>query len=144
MSNSQLEQQILQQLNQIIQYMDGTSAQIDAMSQSIDAMGKQFAENMASLSENMRLIIEVIKKQRSNLGETLDEMSDQMNEKVKDLWENNTLQKITKKELEAVQKIKELNQLVSDNLYMQQLLSIIQSIRELVGRAQAMKVKKDG
>lgn len=141
MSNPQVEQQIIQQLNQIIQYMDGTNAQINAMSQSIDAMGKQFAENMASLSENMRLIIEVIKKQRSNLGETLDEMSDQINDKIKDLWENNTLGKITKKELEAVGKIKELNNLVSDNLYMQQLLSIIQSIRELVGRAQAMKVK---
>ncbi|MBD3350754.1 MAG: hypothetical protein GF364_04625 [Candidatus Lokiarchaeota archaeon] len=142
MAANPLENQIVQQLNNIVQYMDGVNAQINTMITNLDKMSKQFAEGMASLSENMRLIIEVIKKQRSNIGETLDEMSNDINSKITELWEEKTLESIGSEELEAISKIKELNALVSENLYMQQLMSVIQSVREMVGRALAIKAKK--
>lgn len=135
--------QILQQLDLIQQFLDGNIAQINAMSQSIENMGKTFAESMASLSENMRLIIEVVKKGRLNLTETVDDISNQINEKIKKLWEEKTLEAITKKEIEAIDKLKEINSVVSDNLYMTQLMSIIQSIREITGRALAYKKMKN-
>ncbi|MCP4762060.1 MAG: hypothetical protein GY870_09770 [archaeon] len=131
--------QIMQQLNLIIQYMDGTTAQINKMAVTIDGMGKSFSESMASLSENMRLIIEVIKKGRSNLGDTVDEISKQINDRIKNLYEEKTLESITQEELKAIGKLKEINRVVTDNLYMQQLMSIIQSVREMVGRTMVIK-----
>ncbi|MHA1728956.1 MAG: hypothetical protein ACTSWY_09510 [Promethearchaeota archaeon] len=133
--------QIIQQLHQIQQYLDGTIAQINSMSNTIEGMGKSFTESMASLSENMRLIIEVVKKGRSNLGETVDEVTKQLNEKISGLWEEKTLESITKEEIDAIDKLKEINAVVSDNLYMSQLVSIIQSVREITGRALAFKMK---
>lgn len=142
MAMDPLQAQILQQLNLIIQYLDGTTAQITHMIQNLDAMGRSFAESMATLSENMRLIIEVIKKSRSNLGETLDDMSKQINEKIQSLWEEKTIEAITQEEMKAIGKIKELNSIVSDNLYTQQLLSVIQSIRDMIGKSLAIKASK--
>ena len=133
--------QILQQLNLIQQFLDGNIAQINAMSQTIENMGKTFAESMASLSENMRLIIEVVKKGRMNLADKVGEISNQMNEKISKLWEEKTLEAITKEEMEAINKLKEINSVVSDNLYMTQLMSIIQSIRDITGRALIYKMK---
>lgn len=134
--------QILQQLNLIQQFLDGNISQINAMSQAIENMGKTFAESMASLSENMRLIIEVVKKGRMNLADSVDEISNQMNEKISKLWEEKTLEAITKEEIEAINKLKEINSVVSDNLYMSQLMSIIQSIREITGRALIYRERK--
>ena len=137
--------QILQQLNLIQQFLDGNIAQINAMSQKIENMGKTFAESMASLSENMRMIVEIVKKGRLNLAENVEDISNQMNEKIAKLWEEKTLEAITKEEIEAINKLKEINSVVSDNLYMTQLMSIIQSIREITGRAlnyrQSLKMK---
>lgn len=133
--------QILQQLNLIQQFLDGNIAQINAMSQKIENMGKTFAESMASLSENMRLIVEVVKKGRLNLAENIEDISNQMNEKIAKLWEEKTLEAIAKEEIEAINKLKEINSVVSDNLYMTQLMSIIQSIREITGRALIYKMK---
>ena len=133
--------QILQQLNLIQQFLDGNIAQINAMSQTIENMGKSFAESMASLSENMRLIIEVVKKGRMNLADKVGEISNQMNEKISKLWEEKTLEAITKEEMDAIDKLKEINSVVSDNLYRTQLMSIIQSIRDITGRALIYKMK---
>jgi predicted transcriptional regulator len=133
--------QILQQLNLIQQFLDGNIAQINAMSQKIENMGKTFAESMASLSENMRMIVEIIRKGRLNLNENIEEISNQMNERISKLWEEKTLEAITKEEMEAINKLKEINSVVSDNLYMTQLMSIIQSIREITGRALLHKMK---
>ena len=83
------EDQIKQQLGLIQQYLEGTTAQINSMTQKIDLMSKTFAESMTNLSENMRLIIEVIKKGRSNLGETVDELADHINSEIKKLYEEN-------------------------------------------------------
>lgn len=136
-----IQTQIMQHLNNITQYLDGVNAQIGAMTANIDQMGKSFSESMASLSENMRLIIEVIKKGRSNLGDTIDELATQINDQILSLYEEKTLENITKEELKAIDKLKEINTIVSDNLYMGQLLAIIQSIREMLGRAIVMKMK---
>jgi ABC-type transporter Mla subunit MlaD len=134
--------QVVQQLNLIIQYLDATTAQITHMIQGLDSMGRTFAESMATLSENMRLIIEVIKKSRANLGDTLDDMSKQINDKIQSLWEEKTIEVITQEQLKAIGKIKELNSIVSDNLYTQQLLSVIQSIRDMIGRSLSIKSGK--
>ena len=65
----------------------------------------------------------------------------QGNEKILKLWEEKTLEAITKEEIDAINKLKEINSVVSDNLYMSQLMSIIQSIREITGRALIYKMK---
>ena len=136
------QNQIVNQLNLIQQYLDGTIAQIQAMATNIDNMGKKIAESIAALNENLRLIIEVVKKGRSNLTDTLDDVTGKINEDIKKLWEDNTLNNITKEEVKAISKIKEINKVVSDNLYSMQLLSVVQSIREIVGSALAVKSKK--
>ena len=136
------QNQIVNQLNLIQQYLDGTIAQIQAMANNIDNMGKKIAESIAALNENLRLIIEVVKKGRSNLTDTLDDVTGKINDDIKKLWEENTLNNITKEEVKAISKIKEINKVVSDNLYSMQLLSVVQSIREIVGSALAVKSKK--
>ena len=136
------QNQIVNQLNLIQQYLDGTISQIQAMANNIDNMGKKIAESIAALNENLRLIIEVVKKGRSNLTDTLDDVTGKMNDEIKKLWEENTLNNITKEEVKAIGKIKEINKVVSDNLYSMQLLSVVQSIREIVGNALAVKSKK--
>ena len=137
-----LNNQIIQQLNLIQQFLDGTIAQINSMSQKIENMGKTFAESMASLSENMRLIIEVVKKSRSNLTESVEDISKDLNSKISNLWEDKILESITQEEVKAISKLKEINAVVSDNLYMSQLMAIIQNVRELTGRALTYKMKK--
>jgi ABC-type transporter Mla subunit MlaD len=136
------ENQIVNQLNLIQQYLDGTIAQIQKMADNIDNMGKKIAESIAALNENLRLIIEVVKKGRSNLSETLDDVTTKINDDIKKLWEEKTLENITNEELKAIAKIKEINKVVSNNLYSMQLLSVIQSIREIVGSALAVKSQK--
>jgi len=83
-----------------------------------------------------------VKKGRSNLTDTLDDVTGKINDEIKKLWEENTLNNITKEEVKAIRKIKEINKVVSDNLYSMQLLSVVQSIREIVGSALAVKSKK--
>ena len=46
------------------------------------------------------------------------------------------------KEMEAVKKLKSIQRDVSDNLYMQQLLSIITALRDIIGQAKAIKLQK--
>ena len=133
--------QIFQQLQVIQQYLDGTTAQLGNMTAIIDNMGKTFNESMAALSENMRLIIEVIKKGRTNLVETVDDLSKQINEKIQNLYEEKIIESITQEELKSISKLKEINAVVTDNLYMQQMMAIIQSVREMVGRILAMKMR---
>jgi DNA repair exonuclease SbcCD ATPase subunit len=136
------QNQIVNQLNLIQQYLDGTIAQIQKMAENIDNMGKKIAESIAALNENLRLIIEVVKKGRSNLSDTLDDVTTHINEDIKKLWEEKTLENITQEEAKSIEKIKEINKVVSDNLYSMQLLSVVQSIREIVGSAIAVKSKK--
>ena len=69
-------------------------------------------------------------------------MSKQINDKIQSLWEEKTIEAITQEEMKAIGKIKELNSIVSENLYTQQLLSVIQSIRDMIGKSLAIKAGK--
>ena len=135
-------QQLGTQVQQIISSLDGTIAQIEALNRKIEENSKNTMESLTAVNENMRLIIEVIKKQRSNTKESLEEMKKHIDVEIEKLWKEKSLESITKDEMEAVKKLKNINNSVSENLYMAQLLSIIQSLREIVGRAIAIKMQK--
>ncbi len=135
-------QQVADKIQQIMESLDGTIAQIDNLNRNIEANNKNLMEKLAATEENMRLIIQVIKKQRSNIKDSLDDMKKHIDEEIKQLWEEKSLEAITKDEMIAVEKLKDINKSVSENLYMAQLLSIVQSLREITGRAMAIKMKK--
>jgi hypothetical protein len=64
----------------------------------------------------------------------MQELSDELNEKIEDLWENKSIEVILEDEKKAIETIKKAQKTVSDNLYYAQLLTIIQSIREETNR----------
>lgn len=132
-------QQIAAQINQITESLDGTITQIEAMNRKIEENSKGLTESITAVNENMRLIIEVIKKGRSNTKETLVEIKQHMEDELKKI----DIETITKDEILAVQKLKDINNDVSENLYMAQLLNVIQGLREITGRAMAIKLKKE-
>jgi len=109
------------------------------MNRKIEENSKGLTESITAVNENMRLIIEVIKKGRSNTKEKLEEIKQHMEDELKKI----DIEKITKDEILAVQKLKDINNDVSENLYMAQLLNVIQGLREITGRAMAIKLKKD-
>ena len=131
-------QQIAAQINQITESLDGTITQIEAMNRKIEENSKGLTESITAVNENMRLIIEVIKKGRSNAKETLEEIRQKMEDEIQKI----NLESITKDEILAVKKLKDINNEVSENLYMAQLLNVIQGLREITGRAMAIKLKK--
>ena len=131
-------QQIAAQINQITESLDGTITQIEAMNRKIEENSKGLTESITAVNENMRLIIEVIKKGRSNTKETLQEIRQKMEDEIQKI----NLESITKDEILAVKKLKDINNDVSENLYMAQLLNVIQGLREITGRAMAIKLKK--
>ncbi len=132
-------QQIAAQINQITENLDGTITQIEAMNRKIEENSKGLTESITAVNENMRLIIEVIKKGRLNTKETLVEIKKNMIDEIQKI----NLESITKDEILAVKKLKDINNEVSENLYMAQLLNVIQGLREITGRAMAIKLKKD-
>jgi len=132
-------QQIAAQINQITENLDGTITQIEAMNRKIEENSKGLTESITAVNENMRLIIEVIKKGRLNTKETLVEIKKNMMDEIQKI----NLESITKDEILAVKKLKDINNEVSENLYMAQLLNVIQGLREITGRAMAIKLKKD-
>ncbi|MHA1674298.1 MAG: hypothetical protein ACTSYI_11810 [Promethearchaeota archaeon] len=140
--NSNYLQQISNQINQITQSLDGTIAQIDAMSRHIEENSKSLTESLTNVNENMRLIIEVIKKGRANSQEELDKIRVQVQQEIQKLWDEKSLESIAKEEMAAVQKLKNINQSIGENLYMAQLLAIIQSLRDITGRSMAIKLQK--
>ena len=137
-----VENTIEQKINQIIQNLDGTIAQIEGINRKIEENNKSLMESLTAVNENMRLIIEVIKKQRSNSRDGLEDLRVHIDEEINTLWSEKSLEAITKDELEAVKKLHNINNAVSENLYMAQLLSIIQSLREITGRAMTIKAQK--
>ncbi|MHA1733537.1 MAG: hypothetical protein ACTSU5_16435 [Promethearchaeota archaeon] len=136
------DQQINNQMAQIQANLDGTMAQIGAMQQQIDQMSRDIMESFYQLTENLRLILRVLKEQRVNFTEGIQTLADEINISVKQLFEKKAIEAITSDQVKAVQAIKEMSKLTSDNLYNMQLLTIIQSLREIIGRAIAAKMKK--
>ncbi|MFW9826922.1 MAG: hypothetical protein ACFFEY_04795 [Candidatus Thorarchaeota archaeon] len=130
----QLLDQMIQKINQIMASLDGTIAQINQMRGAITQMSQSFSEQTVAMTENIRLIVEVLKQFRVQSSKSLQDLSDDFNQKVKELWEKKSIETITEQEKKAIDVIKQASQAVADNLYFAQLLNIIQSIREETNR----------
>jgi len=135
----QLLDEMIQKINQIMSSLDGTIAQINQMSTAISQMSQSFSEQTVSMTENIRLIVEVLKQFRVQSSKNLQELSDDFNNKVKELWDKKAIETITEEEKRAIDVIREAAKVVSDNLYYAQLLNIIQSIREETNRIMSVK-----
>jgi hypothetical protein len=126
--------QMIQKINQIMASLDGTIAQINQMRGSINQMSQNFSEQTVAMTENIRLIVEVLKQFRVQSTKSLTDLSDDFNQKIKELWEKKSIETITEEEKKAIDIIKQASKAVTDNLYFAQLLNIIQSIREETNR----------
>ncbi|MFX1479587.1 MAG: hypothetical protein ACFFCI_15800 [Promethearchaeota archaeon] len=131
--------EMIQKINQIMSSLDGTVAQINQMSASIAQMSQRFSEQTVSITENIRLIVEVLKQFRIQSSKSLQDLSDDFNNQVKDLWDKKAIETITDEEKKAIDVIKQATKVVGDNLYFAQLLNIIQSIREETNRIMSSK-----
>ncbi|MFX1496558.1 MAG: hypothetical protein ACFFBH_03430 [Promethearchaeota archaeon] len=131
--------EMINKINQITSSLDGTIAQINHMSTSIQAMSQKFSEETISVNENIRLIVEVLKQFRMKSSESIQEIADDFNAKVKELYEKKSLESITEEEKKAIEIIRQAAKNVSNNLYYAQLLNIIQSIREETNRIMSCK-----
>ena len=125
---------MIDKINQITTSLDGTVAQITQMNTSIQNMSQRFSEETISVNENIRLIVEVLKQFRMKSSENLQEISDDFNAKIKELYEKKVIELITDEEKKAIELIKQASKAISNNLYYAQLLNIIQSIREETNR----------
>ncbi|TFG00171.1 MAG: hypothetical protein EU529_02145 [Promethearchaeota archaeon] len=130
----QLLDQMIEQINSITQSLDGTIAQIQNMGTAINNMSQKFSEETVSLTENIRLIVEVLKQFRVQSSKSLKDLSDELGEKIQELWDKNSIDTILKQEKKAIDAIRQGEKAVSNNLYYAQLLSIIRSIREETNR----------
>jgi prophage DNA circulation protein len=129
-----LLENMITKINQITTSLDGTIAQITQMSTAIQNMSQRFSEETISVNENIRLIVEVLKQFRMKSSENIQEISDDFNAKIKELYDNKSIELITEEEKKAIEMIKQASKAVSNNLYYAQLLNIIQSIREETNR----------
>lgn len=130
----QLLEEMIQKINQIMSSLDGTIAQITQMSGAITQVSQSFSEQTVAMTENIRLIVEVLKQFRVQSSRNLQELSDDFNQKIKELWDKKSIEAITEEEKKAIAIIKQASKEVTDNLYFAQLLNIIQSIREETNR----------
>ena len=130
----QLLEELIQKINQINASLEGTIAQMNNMGNAINAMSQKFSEETVSLTENIRLIVEVLKQFRVQSGKSLQELSDDFNEKIKELYDKKSIEAILDEEKKSIEIIKQASKAVGNNLYFAQLLTIIQSIREETNR----------
>ncbi|MFX0056788.1 MAG: hypothetical protein ACFE85_12255 [Candidatus Hodarchaeota archaeon] len=126
--------EMINKINQITASLDGTIAQINQMSTAIQTMSQKFSEETISVNENIRLIVEVLKQFRMKSSENMQQIADDFNAKIKELYEKKSVESITEEEKKAIEVIKQAAKAVSNNLYYAQLLNIIQSIREETNR----------
>jgi len=130
----QLLEEMIQKINQIMASLDGTIAQISQMRGAINQMSQSFSEQTVAMTENIRLIVEVLKQFRVQSGKSLQELSDDFNKQIKELWDKKAIEAITEEEKKAIEIIRKASKAVADNLYFAQLLNIISSIREETNR----------
>ncbi|MFX0008772.1 MAG: hypothetical protein ACFE9R_00535 [Candidatus Hermodarchaeota archaeon] len=126
--------EMITKINQITASLDGTIAQINQMSTAIQSMSQKFSEETISINENIRLIVEVLKQFRMKSGENMQEIANDFNKTIKELYEKKSIENITEDEKKAIELIKQASSAVSNNLYYAQLLNVIQSIREETNR----------
>ena len=129
-----LLEEMISKINAIMDSLDGTIAQVKKMNESLDSMSQRFSEETVSLTENIRLIVEVLKQFRLQSSKSIQELNEDFNAKIEDLWTKKSIEVITKEEKKAIDLIKQASLAVSNNLYYAQLLTIIQSIREETNR----------
>ena len=127
--------EILNKINQITNSLDITINKVGKMSGDIDKLTLTFSKEIVSLTENIRLIIEVLRQFRVKSNEHLGVLSKEINAKVKKLWDKKSVEHITEQHQKNINIIKQVSSSVTDTLYYTQLLSVVQSIRELMGRA---------
>ncbi len=130
----ELINEMINKINQITASLDGTIAQINQMSGAIAKMSQKFSEETISLTENIRLIVEVIKQFRVQSSKSIQELSNEFNDRIKEMYKKKAIESILEEEMKAIEAIKKTEQAVSNNLYYAQLLNIIQSIREETNR----------
>ena len=130
---------MITKINQITTSLDGTIAQITQMSTAIQNMSQKFSEETISVNENIRLIVEVLKQFRMKSSENMQEISDDFNAQIKELYEKKSIEFITEEEKKAIETIRQAVKAVSNNLYYAQLLNVIQSIREETNRIISIK-----
>jgi len=130
---------MITKINQITTSLDGTIAQITQMSTAIQNMSQKFSEETISVNENIRLIVEVLKQFRMKSSENMQEISDNFNAQIKELYEKKSIESITEEEKKAIEIIRQAAKAVSNNLYYAQLLNVIQSIREETNRIISFK-----
>jgi hypothetical protein len=126
--------EMINRINQIQASLDGTIAQINQMSTAIQTMSQKFSEETISINENIRLIVEVLKQFRMKSSENMQEIADDFNTKIQELYEKKSIETITDEEKKAIELIRQAAKAVSNNLYYAQLLNVIQSIREETNR----------
>ncbi|HEY0087887.1 MAG TPA: hypothetical protein VGB37_03530 [Candidatus Lokiarchaeia archaeon] len=129
-----LLEELINKVNAITQSLDGTIAQIHNMNNSIGSMSQKFSEETVSLTENIRLSVEVLKQFRIQSSKSIQDLSDEVNEKIKEIWEKKSIEAVLKDEKKAIDIIRKGEKSISNNLYFAQLLSIIRSIREETNR----------
>jgi len=93
--------EMINKINQITISLDGTIAQINQMTAAVQNISQQFSEETISVNENIRLIVEVLKQFRMKSSESLQEISLDFNEKVKELYEKKAIEAITEEEKKA-------------------------------------------
>ncbi|GAB4316552.1 MAG: hypothetical protein Kow0069_18820 [Promethearchaeota archaeon] len=130
-------------LMQIQQNLTGTIAQLDLMKRQIEEMSQGIMEHFYQLTENLRLILRVLKEQRVSFAESIQELTDSVNLSIKELFESEVLPKISEEQVQAALEVREMTKITSDNLYNMQLLTIIQDLRELIGRALVAKLRTE-
>jgi predicted ribosome quality control (RQC) complex YloA/Tae2 family protein len=130
----ELLDQMINKINQIMTSLDGTIAQISQMNSAIMSLSQRFSEEAVSLTENIRLIVEVLKQFRVQSSKSLQELSNEFNDKIKELYDQKSIEAILEDEKKAIEIIKNADKSVSNSLYFAQLLTIIQSIREETNR----------
>jgi uncharacterized protein YukE len=131
-------EQIEQQLQGISTRLESIGSQVGSMARSMQSMYQLMTEKFTQINEDIILIVTLFKERRSTLDAQLSSMKEYFDGTIADIWEK-SLQKIPAEQLEAVQKMKGLNDAVSDTLYSAQLLSILQTIRTITSRAMMAK-----
>ncbi len=133
-----------QALASVIQHLDGTLAQMESLKVSIEEMSRQFMENIVNLTENLRLIIGLIREQRTHFTETIQGFTETINGQIKVVTEKRSWDLLSEDQQRVMELLRDTDHNVANNLYLIQLLSITQSIRELAGRALATRLQAKG
>jgi methyl-accepting chemotaxis protein len=126
---------MLEQINKITNSLDATLQKVNVMGENINKMTMSFSQEIVSLTENIRLIVEVLRQGRVKSAETLTKIAEDVNKEVKELWEKESVKHMTEQHQQNIDTIKRVSASVTDTLYYTQLLSVVQSIREIMGRA---------